>query len=132
MQNYTYKFRYKSGFTLIEILVVLAIIATLLSLVTPRYFNAIDKSKETILKHDLATMREALDKFYSDKNVYPETLNDLVQYKYLRVIPKDPITDSAATWLIIASEQIEIKGAVYDVKSGSQAISEEGTPYADW
>ena len=132
MQNYTYKFRYKSGFTLIEILVVLAIIATLLSLVTPRYFNSIDKSKETILKHDLATMREALDKFYSDKNVYPETLNDLVQYKYLRAIPKDPITDSAATWLIIPPEQIEIKGAVYDVKSGSQAISEEGTPYADW
>lgn len=132
MQNYTYKFRYKSGFTLIEILVVLAIIATLLSLVTPRYFNSIDKSKEIILKHDLVTMREALDKFYSDKNVYPEMLNDLVQYKYLRAIPKDPMTDSAATWLIITPEKIDTKGAIYDVKSGSQAISSEGNPYADW
>jgi general secretion pathway protein G len=128
MQN----FNEKSGFTLIEILVVLAIIATLLSLVTPRYFNSIDKSKETILKHDLATMREALDKFYSDKNAYPETLNDLVQYKYLRAIPKDPITDSAATWVIITPEELEIKGIVFDIKSGAQELSSEGNLYADW
>lgn len=126
------KHNHKLGFTLIEILVVLAIIATLLSLVTPRYFNSIDKSKETILKHDLVTIREALDKFYSDKNFYPETLDDLVQYKYLRAIPKDPITDSSATWQIIAPDQIEIKGNIYDVKSGSQAISSEGIPYAEW
>lgn len=120
------------GFTLIEVLVVLAIVATLLSLVTPRYFNSIDKSKETILKHDLATMREAIDKFYSDRNAYPEALNDLVQYKYLRAIPKDPMTESDQTWLIIAPEQIDIKGNVYDVKSGAQVISSEGTPYAEW
>ena len=126
------KYNHKLGFTLIEILVVLAIIATLLSLVTPRYFNSIDKSKETILKHDLATIREALDKFYSDKNFYPETLNDLVQYKYLRAVPKDPITDSTETWQIIAPEQIDAKGNIYDVKSGSQAISSEGIPYAEW
>lgn len=120
------------GFTLIEVLVVLAIVATLLSLVTPRYFNSIDKSKETILKHDLATMREAIDKFYSDRNAYPEALNDLVQYKYLRAIPKDPMTESDQTWLIIAPEQIDIKGNVYDVKSGAQVISSEGTPYTEW
>jgi general secretion pathway protein G len=120
------------GFTLIEILVVLAIIATLLSLVTPRYFNSIDRSKETILKHDLAAMREAIDKFYSDRNAYPETLNDLVQFKYLRAIPKDPITDSNQTWQIITPEQMDIKGSVYDVKSGAQIISSEGTPFAEW
>jgi general secretion pathway protein G len=120
------------GFTLIEILVVLAIIATLLSLVTPRYFNSIDRSKETILKHDLAAMREAIDKFYSDRNAYPETLNDLVQFKYLRAIPKDPITESDQTWQVIAPEQIDIKGSVYDVKSGAQIISSEGTPFAEW
>jgi general secretion pathway protein G len=73
------KSRIKNGFTLIEMLVVLAIIATLLSLVTPRYFDSISRSKETILKHDLMVMREALDKFYSDKNVYPESLQELVQ-----------------------------------------------------
>ena len=124
--------RKSTGFTLIEILVVLAIIATLLSLVSPRYFHSIDRSKETILKHDLATMRDAIDKFYSDKNAYPETLDDLVQFHYLRAIPKDPITESAATWIIIPPEQIEVKGSVYDVKSGSKAISAGGIAYSEW
>jgi general secretion pathway protein G len=124
--------RKNTGFTLIEILVVLAIIATLLSLVSPRYFHSIDRSKETILKHDLATMRDAIDKFYSDKNAYPDTLGDLVQFHYLRAIPKDPITESASSWLIIPPEQIEVKGNVYDVKSGSKAISADGTAYSEW
>jgi general secretion pathway protein G len=122
----------KKGFTLIEILVVLAIIATLLSLVTPRYFNTIDRSKETTLKHDLNTMREAIDKFYSDKNTYPESLDDLVQHKYLRAIPPDPITENNATWLITPPPSIDDKGVVYDIHSGAAGIAEDGTPYANW
>jgi general secretion pathway protein G len=120
------------GFTLIEVLVVLAIIATLLSLVTPRYFNSIDRSKETILKHDLITMRDAIDKFYSDKNTYPETLEDLVQHKYLRSVPEDPITQSTLTWVFSPPLDVEDKGAIYDIHSGADMVASDGTNYADW
>lgn len=123
---------HKKGFTLVEILVVLAIIATLLSLVTPRYFNTIDQSKETTLKHDLNGMREAIDKFYSDKNAYPDSLEDLVQHKYLRAIPPDPMTESNTTWLITPPSDINEKGAVYDIHSGSPDIGADGTHYASW
>lgn len=120
------------GFTLIEVLVVLAIIATLLSLVAPRYFNSIDRSKETILKHDLIIMREAIDKFYSDRNTYPETLDELVQYKYLRSVPEDPITQSAATWVFSPPLDVEAKGAIYDIHSGTDIVASDGSLYADW
>jgi general secretion pathway protein G len=126
------KIHINNGFTLIEMLVVLAIIATLLSLVTPRYFDSISRSKETILKHDLAVVREALDKFYSDKNAYPDSLDELVQYKYLRAIPEDPVTDSTATWVFSPPLDIETKGAIYDIHSGSQDLASDGSHYADW
>ncbi len=122
----------RKGFTLIEILVVLAIIATLLSLVTPRYFQSIDRSRETMLKHDLSQMREAIDNYYGDKNAYPETLDDLVQHKYLRAIPPDPITESNATWIVTPPSDLNEKGAVYDIHSGSSGIAEDGTLYANW
>lgn len=124
--------RFKHGFTLIEMLVVFAIIATLLSLVTPRYFNAMGRSKEKILKNDLIVMREAIDKYYSDKNVYPDSLEALVQYKYLRAIPEDPITDSAFTWVISPPLDIEAKGAIYDIHSGSPDVASDGSYYVDW
>ena len=124
--------KHSFGFTLIEILVVLAIIATLLSLVTPRYFNTIDRSKETMLRHDLATMRDAIDKFYSDNNAYPETLDDLTQRKYIRNIPVDPITESSITWIFTSPSDIDTKGSIADIHSGSAAMSADGTPYASW
>lgn len=123
---------FKKGFTLIEILVVLAIIATLLSLVAPRYFDVISQSKETTLKHDLIIMRDAIDKFYSDKNVYPESLEELVQFKYLRAIPEDPITESTATWILVPPTDVEAKGALYDVYSGATEVASDGSQYADW
>lgn len=122
----------KKGFTLIEILVVLAIIATLLSLVAPRYFSVIDRSKETTLKHDLITMRDAIDKFYSDKNTYPDSLDELVQLKYLRAIPEDPITESTTTWVLVAPVDVEAKGSIYDIYSGATQIASDGSSYADW
>lgn len=122
----------KNGFTLIEILVVLAIIATLLSLVTPRYFDSMNRSKEKILKNDLIVIREAIDKYYSDKNAYPDSLEDLVQYKYLRDMPVDPMTDSSLTWLFSPPLDIEAKGAIYDIHSGSQDVASDGSHYADW
>ncbi|HOY87904.1 MAG TPA: prepilin-type N-terminal cleavage/methylation domain-containing protein [Methylotenera sp.] len=123
---------FQKGFTLIEVLVVLAIIATLLSLVTPRYFDTINRSKETTLRHDLIIMREAIDKFYSDKNTYPDTLDEMVRHKYLRAIPEDPITESQLTWITIAPPDIEAKGSIYDIHSGSPDIAADGTPYATW
>ena len=121
-----------NGFTLIEILVVLAIIAMLLSLVTPRYFDSMSRSKEKILKNDLIVIREAIDKYYSDKNVYPDSMEDLVQYKYLRELPVDPITDSPVTWQFSPPPDIEMKGAIYDIHSGSQELASDGSHYADW
>lgn len=126
------KSRSALGFTLIEILVVLAIIAILLSMVAPKYFNTIDRSKETTLKHDLIVMREAIDKYYSDRNVYPDTLEELVQLKYLRAIPEDPITESTNTWILVPPNEIEVKGSIYDIHSGSEQIANDGTAYAEW
>lgn len=120
-----------SGFTLIELLVVLAIIALLVSIAAPRYFSSVDKSKETVLKQDLTTMRDALDKYFGDTGKYPESLDDLVSKKYLRKLPVDPITDSAATWVIVPPEDSE-KGGVFDVHSGAPGNARDGTPYSSW
>lgn len=119
------------AFTLIELLVVMAIIATLLTIAVPRYFHSIDKSKEAVLREDLNTMRDAIDKYYGDNGKYPEALDDLVTKRYLRKIPVDPITESNATWVIIPPEDPE-KGAVYDVKSGAPGESRDGGKYAEW
>ena len=120
------------AFTLIEVLVVLTIIATLLSLVTPRYFETVTRSKETSLKHDLAIMRDSIDKFYSDTGVYPETIEELIERKYLKAMPVDPITESPATWIISPPVDPYQRGNVYDVHSGSEDIATDGSNYADW
>ena len=120
------------GFTLVEILVVLAIIATLLSLVAPRYFQTLDRSRETVLRHDLTVMRDAIDKYYSDTGVYPDTLDDLVERRYLRAVPVDPTTGSWETWLLIPPADPQALGNVYDVRSGSPDVAEDGSYYADW
>ncbi len=119
------------GFTLVELLVVMVIITTLLTLAVPRYFHSVDKSKETVLKDDLALMRDAIQHYYADKGMYPEKLQDLESERYLRRIPVDPITDSALTWVVVAPED-STKGAVYDVQSGAPGKSLDGVPYAQW
>jgi general secretion pathway protein G len=123
--------RTPSGFTLIELLVVMAIIALLLSIAAPRYFNSVDKTKEAVLHQDLSTMRDALDKYYGDTGKYPDTLDDLVSKKYLRKLPVDPITDSAATWVTVPPADAE-QGGVYDLHSGAPGNGRDGTPYAGW
>ena len=119
------------GFTLIELLAVMVIIALLLTIAAPKYFGSVDRSRESILRQDLATMREALDKYYGDTGQYPDALEDLTKKKYLRGIPRDPITDSDTTWVIIAPTN-DAKGAVYDVKSGAPGNGADGTAYAGW
>ena len=119
------------GFTLVELLVVMSIIALLLTIVAPRYFGRVEQAKETVLKENLSVVRDALDKFYSDSGKYPETLEDLVSKKYLRSLPQDPITESTTTWIIVPPVESD-KGAVYDIKSGAQGNARDGTTYADW
>jgi len=124
-------YRKKNGFTLIELLVVMAIIATLLSIVSPRYFNSIEKAKESVLKQDLNIMRDAIDQFHSDMGSYPITLEELVERRYLRSIPIDPMTESNTTWMVIAPANDEEEG-VYNVHSGYPEQALDGTYYEEW
>lgn len=123
--------RQRAGFTLVELLVVLAIIATLLSLAAPRYTGSVDKAKESVLHENLATLRSAIDKYYGDTGKYPAALSDLIAKNYLRRIPADPVTDSTTTWIVVAPADAQ-KGAVFDVKSGAPGKSRDGTAYRDW
>lgn len=124
-------FAARKGFTLIELLVVMAIIATLLTLVAPRYFHSVEKSKETVLHENLATLRDLLDKHYADTGKYPENLQMLVAQKYLRSIPVDPVAGSAETWISVPPENPE-KGGVYDIRSGAPGKASDGTLYSEW
>lgn len=121
-----------TGFTLIEVLVTLAIVATLMSIAAPRYFSGVERSKEATLRHDLFIMRDALDKFYSDNGVYPDKLEELVQKKYLRAIPQDPITESTVTWITVPPPSLEFKGLIYDIKSGAEGFALNNTSYKQW
>lgn len=121
----------RHGFTLIELLVVMSIIAMLLALASPRYFNSVNKSKEAMLKQTLVLTREALDKYYGDNGRYPDDLESLVSQKYLRKLPFDPVTGSNSTWIVVPPDNPE-KGVVYDVRSGAEGESREGTPFKDW
>lgn len=123
--------QHKRGFTLIELLVVLSIIALLLTIATPKYFSNIDRAKETTLKQDLNVVREAIDKFYADKGIYPESLEALVEEKYINKVPYDPITESIETWEVIPPEP-PLEGEVYDIKSGSPDTAKDGSNYNEW
>jgi len=122
----------RNGFTLVEVLVVMAIVATLLSLVAPRYFDTLERSRETLLRHDLAVVRDAIDKYYSDKGIYPDTLDDLVQQRYLRNIPEDPITQSMDTWVYIPPADPNAQGTLYDIQSGAEGVALDGSLYSQW
>ncbi|MBX9894100.1 MAG: prepilin-type N-terminal cleavage/methylation domain-containing protein [Nitrosomonas sp.] len=120
-----------TGFTLIELLVVMAIIATLLSIVAPRYFGAIDKTKETVLRQDLGIMRNAIDQFYSDTGKYPIDLMELVDKGYMRKVPVDPFTESDQTWIAVPPKN-ESESGVYDVHSGYNGRALDGSYYEEW
>ena len=120
------------AFTLIELLVVMVIIATLLTVALPRYFTSIDRSKEVALRQNLNVMRDAIDKYQGDLGIFPETLDELVNKKYLRAIPVDPITESATTWQIVPPPTDSKKTGVYDVKSGAAGKALNGTDFQDW
>jgi len=118
------------GFTLIELLVVLSIIALLLSLAAPRYFQHVARSRETVLRENLATVRDAIDQYHADTNTWPGSLADLVERHYLRAVPTDPETDSNQTWREVPVPEGE--AGIRDVKSGADGTALDGTAYADW
>lgn len=119
------------GFTLIELLVVLAIVALLLTLAVPRFFPSVDSARDTILEDNLRTTRAVIDQYYADTGRYPDSLEQLVQKKYLRTIPVDPITGSSETWTIVPPED-GAQGAVYDIHSGAPGNGRNGRPYQEW
>lgn len=119
------------GFTLIELLIVMAIIGTLLSIAVPRYFHSLERARETVLRQDLSILREAIDKYNSDLNKYPEKLADLVDHHYIRAMPVDPFTKLTDTWTTVLSEDPDNAG-IRDVHSGSEATASDGTPFATW
>jgi len=121
-----------AGFTLIELIVVFAILALLITIAVPRYFSHIERAKEATLKQDLSVMRDAIDKFYADKGRYPETLEELAKERYIREVPTDPFTESASSWTILPPADAKEKGQVYDVKSGAEGKSSDGKAYAEW
>lgn len=103
------------GFTMIELVIVMAMLGLLLSLALPQYMATLERGREQVLQSNLATMREAIDKFYGDRGRYPDSLEDLVTQRYLRAIPNDPYTESP-TWVVIAPRDTD-KGGVIDVRS---------------
>lgn len=118
------------GFTFIELVVVMAMVTLLISIALPSYFAGLERTKEAVLREDLFVMREAIDQYYIDKGSYPANLNMLVEQRYIRALPVDPITGSNETWIEIASTQYPL--LINDVRSGSPEIGSDGKAYFDW
>lgn len=117
------------GYTLMELLVVLAIVALLLSVAAPRYFQSLDTARDTILMENLARVRETIDRFHGDTGRYPESLEELVEQHYLRTLPMDPVTESQTGWIVIAPQPPD-KGAVKDIRSAAPGAARNGQPYS--
>ncbi len=125
----------KKGYTLLELMIVVAIVGILVSLAIPNFQQSAMKAKEVALKQNLFTMRAVIDQYYADRGDYPDSLEALVEDKYLRAIPLDPFTKSSTTWTEIYEEQEEgddSPAGIYDIKSGSEDLAQDGTSYKDW
>ena len=124
------------GFTLVELMIVMAIITVIISVAVPMYQKAILRGKESVLRSNLFTMRNVIDEYTYDKQKAPPTLEDLVKDGYLRQIPLDPITGQANSWKLIMEDASgsasQNEPGLFDVRSGSDKTSLEGTPYSEW
>jgi general secretion pathway protein G len=125
-----------SGFTLMEMMIVMTLIVILAGIGLSVYGNSVQRSKEAVLKEDLFQMRDAIDQYYADKNKYPGSLDDLVSDKYIRSVPVDPFTQSTDTWQTTMSEpdpsNPSLQSGISNVKSGSDQTGLDGSRYADW
>ena len=126
----------EQGFTLLELMIVMTIIGLLAAIAIPSYVNNIRRAKEAVLREDLHTMRLAIDSYTVDKQKAPQTLDDLVQGGYLKVMPKDPITDRTDTWIPVQEDSLmsldQTQPGIDDVHSGAQQSASDGSSYATW
>jgi general secretion pathway protein G len=128
--------RKSAGFTLIELIIVLAIITILASIAAMNYQHSVWRAREAVLRNDLFTLRSSIDQYTLDKQKAPQSLEDLVTAGYIKSVPKDPMTDATDTWVpeqedsLMAIDQTE--PGIVDVHSGSSTISADGTPYNTW
>jgi len=124
------------GFTLVELIIVLAVIGILITIAIPSFIQSIKRAREAVLKEDLHTMRSAIDQYTVDKEKAPQSLDDLVQSGYLKVVPIDPMTSRNDTWMTSESDTLsdinETQGGIDDVKSGAQGLAMDGTSYNTW
>jgi general secretion pathway protein G len=128
--------RRRAGFSMIELMIVMAVITILVGMAVPYYTKTLIRSKESLLRQNLFTIRTVIDEYTIDKGKAPQSLQDLVQEGYLRSVPVDPMTGSDQTWRLIMEDALtsvnQTEPGLYDVKSGSDKTSLEGTPYGDW
>jgi general secretion pathway protein G len=126
----------QSGFTLVELLTVIALISILAAMAVVQYRNSVQRTKEATLKTNLFRMRDAIDQYYADKGKYPASLDALVSEGYLRKIPEDPVTQSVDTWQTVPAEpdpgNTSADPGIYDIKSGATGTSLDGSAYSDW
>ena len=125
-----------AGFTIIELMIVIAIIAILASIAAGRYQRSVWRAKEAVLRNDLFTLRSSIDQYTLDKQKAPQALEDLVSAGYIKSVPKDPITNSTDTWLTDQEDSLmaidQTAPGIVDVHSGADTTSTEGTPYSSW
>lgn len=124
--------RGEHGFTLIELLVVLAVLAVLAAIVTPLYLDRVEDARETVLRQNLVGLRQTIDQFHRDKGRYPSQLDELVEQRYLRAIPEDPITQRADTWVLVSSKPSNARSGVFDVRSGAPGRARDGSEFQQW
>lgn len=123
----------QTGFTLVEVMIVLVVIGILVTLATPSFTTSVHRAREAALRENLFVLRDVIDQHYADNGTYPPALEALVEKRYLRKIPKDPITGSESTWILVPdTDEHGVEVGIFDVKSGSDQAAMDGTQYNAW